>query len=134
VLGLAEGVHTITWHMNWDYNDTMLRGGHGLLRNNHQPKAGLPAYAMAIRTLEGAEFVGTTPSDGIAADPPAVTYEFRKDGRRIWINWAREKGVSWHPPAEEWELRDMMGVPLERNDRGGVELTEAPIYAFERAR
>ena len=135
-IALQEGVHTITWHMNWDYDDTMMRGGHGLLRNNHQPKPGLAAYAMAIRTLEGATPEGTLSGrDRPEEDRPAVVYQFRKDGRRIWVVWARRHCL-WRPPCEKWEVRDVFGTPKppDRHDpnAGGLyDLTESPIYGFE---
>lgn len=135
-IGLQEGVHTITWHMNWDYNDTMMRGGHGLLRNNHQPKPGLAAYAMAIRTLEGATPEGTLSGrDRPEEDDPAVVYQFRKNGRRIWVVWGREPCV-WRPPCERWEVRDIFGTPKppDRQDPNAgdlYDLTESPIYGFE---
>ncbi|MBM3497954.1 MAG: hypothetical protein FJX74_04710 [Armatimonadetes bacterium] len=126
-LGLAEGVHTIIWHMNWDYDDRALRGGHGLLRHNHQPKPGLAAYATLIRFLEGAAFERYEGDE----DAPARIILFRKHGRRIWVAWGREPGVVWRPPVAQWEVRDMMGAPLEPTNQGFFDLTDSPIYGFE---
>jgi hypothetical protein len=126
-IGLAEGVHTIIWHMNWDYNDTMLRGGHGLLRYTHQPKPGLAAYATLIRFLEGAQFERYEGDE----DAPARIILFRKDGKRIWVAWGREPGVVWRPPCPKWEARDMMGAPLEPTNQGFFDLSDSPIYGFE---
>ena len=125
VLGLSEGVHTIVWHMNWDYNDTMLRGGHGLLRHNHQPKPGLVAYATLIRTLEGAKFVSGQPS------PEATrVFLFEKAGRRIWVAWAGKPDTPWRPPITDFTALNMMGVPIASAD-GTLRLSEAPIYVLE---
>jgi hypothetical protein len=136
-IGLAEGVHTIIWHMNWDFNDPALRGGHGLLRYNHQPKPALAAYAMMIRTLEGATYEMTLSGhDRPQPDDPAVVYQFRKNGKRIWVVWGRKPCV-WLPPCPKWEVRDMMGArkpPDNPNDPPGLgsyNLNESPIYGFE---
>jgi len=125
VIGLSEGVHTIVWHMNWDYDDKLLRGGHGLLRHTHQPKPGLAAYATLIRQLEGAKFVEELKLPGATARG----YAFSKRGRRIIVAWDRGKGSDWQPEFGDFEAYDMMGGPLAPGENG-IRLTSSPIYVL----
>lgn len=126
VIGLSEGVRTIIWHMNWDYDDKMLRGGHGLLRHNHQPKPGLVAYGTLIRMLEGARFV-----EEVAVSEPARVFLFEKRGQRAWVAWARGGAAEWKLPVARARAFNMMGAPLSADSDGRVSLSDSPVYVLE---
>ncbi|MCD6350542.1 MAG: hypothetical protein J7M26_00370 [Armatimonadetes bacterium] len=124
VLGLSQHVHTIIWHMNWDFADKMLRGGHGLIRYNHQPKPGLVAYATLIRTLEGAQFLRGPSADATGAR----VFEFTKSGRRVWVAWAQKEGLVWQAPAGVSAAFDLFGKPVPLPADRHLTLGPDPIY------